>query len=49
MVTVQLQLDEEVLKLPRQRGPGAPEAVSELVRVAVGKWLVVTGASGRSR
>jgi hypothetical protein len=47
-VTIQVQLDDEVHKLLRGEASERMKPVGELVRVAAGKWLVVTGASGRS-
>jgi hypothetical protein len=40
MVTVQVQFDEEVPTLLRAEAKARMKPVSELIRVAVGKWLV---------
>lgn len=40
MVTVQVQLDEEVLKLLRAGARARMTPVSQIIRVAAGRWLV---------
>jgi len=40
MVTVQVQLDEEVLTLLRAEARARLKPVSEIIRVAAGRWLV---------
>jgi len=40
MVTVQVQFDDEVLALLRAEAKARMKPVSEIIRVAAGRWLV---------